>query len=209
MVYLFDCTLICVDTCFVFFLYFIKVLILDSTYKTNKYGLPLLQIVGVTNTNLSFQIAFAYLGHELTTHFSWVLQQLKEVCDLHGLLPKIILTDRDLGTMAAIRDVFPSSTNLLCHWHVTKNVKAKIKEMVHKDRRDDVIAIWHNIVDSPTIPDFELNMRVFMESCADIPSLISYVSDTWIKDHKERFICAWTNQHPHLGNLTTNRYFGI
>ena len=40
---------------------FPRVLLMDCTYKTNHYNLPLLQIVGVTSTNLSFFIAFAYL----------------------------------------------------------------------------------------------------------------------------------------------------
>ena len=127
---------------------FPKVLILDSTYKTNRYNLPLLQIVGVTNTEISFHVAFAYIGHELALHFSWVLEQLRGICELHSIHPQVFLTDRDLGCMSAILDVFPAATNLLCHWHVTKNVKAKIKELVHKDRREEVISLWLCIIDS-------------------------------------------------------------
>jgi hypothetical protein len=37
------------------------VLIMDSTYKTCKYRLPLLEIVGVTSTGMTFSMAFAYL----------------------------------------------------------------------------------------------------------------------------------------------------
>ncbi|XP_028100558.1 uncharacterized protein LOC114299930 [Camellia sinensis] len=40
---------------------FPKVLVMDYTYKTNRYRLPLLEIVGVTSTDMSFSIAFAYL----------------------------------------------------------------------------------------------------------------------------------------------------
>lgn len=81
---------------------FPKVLILDATYKTNKYYLPLLQIIGVTNTEMSFQVAFAFLGHELSHHFTWALEQLKGVCELHFIHPEIFLTDRELGSMAGI-----------------------------------------------------------------------------------------------------------
>ncbi|XP_028106138.1 uncharacterized protein LOC114305252 [Camellia sinensis] len=43
---------------------FPKVLIMDCTYKTNRYRLPLLEIVGVTSTDMSFSVAFAYLQFE-------------------------------------------------------------------------------------------------------------------------------------------------
>ncbi|XP_058742359.1 uncharacterized protein LOC131614827 [Vicia villosa] len=36
------------------------VLFFDCTYKTKRYRLPLLEIVGVTSTKLTFSVAFAY-----------------------------------------------------------------------------------------------------------------------------------------------------
>jgi len=38
------------------------VFLMDKTYKTNKYRLPLLQIVGVTSMRLTFSFAFALLA---------------------------------------------------------------------------------------------------------------------------------------------------
>ena len=40
---------------------FPTVLICDTIYKTNKYRLPLLEIVGVTSTEMNFSVAFVYL----------------------------------------------------------------------------------------------------------------------------------------------------
>jgi hypothetical protein len=39
-------------------------LFLDCTYKTNKYGMPLLDIIGVDACQRSFCIAFAFLSGE-------------------------------------------------------------------------------------------------------------------------------------------------
>ncbi|XP_050914631.1 uncharacterized protein LOC127129506 [Lathyrus oleraceus] len=39
-------------------------LILDSTYKTNKYRLPLLEMVGVTQTKKIYSVGFAFLDSE-------------------------------------------------------------------------------------------------------------------------------------------------
>ena len=41
-----------------------EILLLDCTYKTNKYGMPLLDMIGVDATGRSFCIAFAFLSGE-------------------------------------------------------------------------------------------------------------------------------------------------
>jgi len=40
---------------------FYIVLIMDSTYKINKYMIPLLKVVGITSKRLTFSYAFALL----------------------------------------------------------------------------------------------------------------------------------------------------
>jgi len=42
---------------------------MDMTYKTNKYQFPLLEIVGVTCTGLSFFAGFAFLSSEKEKNF--------------------------------------------------------------------------------------------------------------------------------------------
>lgn len=37
------------------------VLIMDNTYKTNKYKQPLFEIIGMTSTELIFDVAFSYM----------------------------------------------------------------------------------------------------------------------------------------------------
>ncbi|XP_050902765.1 uncharacterized protein LOC127115212 [Lathyrus oleraceus] len=54
------------------------VLIFDCTYKTNRYQIPLLEIVGVMLTKLTFFIGFVYLKHERDENFKWALKKLKE-----------------------------------------------------------------------------------------------------------------------------------
>ena len=45
--------------------------------------------------------------------------------------PTVIVSDRDLALMNAIKFVFPEACNLLCRFHINKNVKAKCKMLVH------------------------------------------------------------------------------
>ncbi|KAJ1407064.1 MULE transposase domain [Sesbania bispinosa] len=89
---------------------FFIVLIIDTTYKTNKYMLPLLEVVGVTSTELTFSVAFAYMEQEKADNFTWVLEKLKTMIPFPDVSPQVIVTDRDIALMNAVEKVFPNAT---------------------------------------------------------------------------------------------------
>ncbi|XP_038688706.1 protein FAR1-RELATED SEQUENCE 5-like [Tripterygium wilfordii] len=79
---------------------FPNVLLMDATYHTNRYRLPLVEIVGVTSTSQTFCIAFAYLNSEKEASYTWVLECLRSA--MHGCTsPRVSVTDRELGLMKA------------------------------------------------------------------------------------------------------------
>ncbi|XP_028093579.1 uncharacterized protein LOC114293667 [Camellia sinensis] len=114
---------------------FPKVLLMDCTYKANRYQLPLLEIVGMTSTYMTFSVAFAYLQYEKEDNYAWALGILRGVMD-ENTLPFVILTNRELTLMNALCTMFPVTTNLLCRWHIGKNMLANCKKMFEtKDKR--------------------------------------------------------------------------
>ena len=56
---------------------FLEALIIDCTYKTNRCKLPLLDIVGQTNTNSTFYIGFGLLAAEDEVHYSWEIRSMR------------------------------------------------------------------------------------------------------------------------------------
>ena len=50
---------------------------MNSTYKTNKYRMSLLEVVGITSTGLTFSVAFCLLVAEKENYFLWALDKLK------------------------------------------------------------------------------------------------------------------------------------
>lgn len=90
-----------------------EVLIMDCTYKFNKYRLPLLNVVRTTCLNTTFYAAFGFLLQERTEDFVWFLRILRNLyarLDLED--PKVIVTDRDAALMSAICEVFPKTTSV-------------------------------------------------------------------------------------------------
>ena len=99
------------------------VFLINSTYKTNRYRLPLLDFVGVTPTGMPFSAGFAYLEGERLNNVIWALERFRDIFLRRDALPGLIVTDRDLALMNVMKIVFPKCTNLLCSFHINKNVK--------------------------------------------------------------------------------------
>jgi hypothetical protein len=182
------------------------VLIMDSTYKTNKYRQPLLEIVGITSTDKTFVVGFGYMECEKMENYCWVLEKLKGLFIKQDLFPHVILTDRELALMNAIEVVFPHAVNLLCTWHINKNVNARCGAHLVKDMRKLVKQLWQNIVFSQDEVEYQQRLNEFEQACAGSSKFLDYVNDTWLNPHRQRFVEAWTNRVMHLGNTTTNRY---
>ncbi|XP_038701824.1 uncharacterized protein LOC119998546 [Tripterygium wilfordii] len=51
------------------------------TYKTNRYRMPLFEVVGITSTCLTFSVAFAYIGGKRIDNYLWVLQRLRSIME--------------------------------------------------------------------------------------------------------------------------------
>lgn len=84
-----------------------ELLLLDCTYKTNKYGMPLLDMIGVDATQRSFCIAFAFLSGESEADYTWALERLKSLYEqCNAALPSVILTDRCLAVINTASALF-------------------------------------------------------------------------------------------------------
>ncbi|KAH1249944.1 PKS-NRPS hybrid synthetase [Glycine max] len=127
------------------------VFLIDNTYKTNRYRLPLLDFVGMTPTGMTFSAGFAYVEGERINNLVWALQHFRGLFLKRDALPGVIVTDRDQALMNAVKDVFPECTNLLCIFHINKNVKAKCKSLIaQKNAWDYVMVCWGSLTDCPS-----------------------------------------------------------
>jgi len=115
------------------------VFLMDCTYKTNKYRLSLLEIVGVMSIGLTFSTAFAFLSSERQNNFTCALERLRGMfMTFEGGL-QVIVNDMDLALMNTIDIVFLECYHLLCHFHIHKNVQAKCKMLVNSVDTWDVV----------------------------------------------------------------------
>lgn len=101
------------------------VISMDCTYKTNQYGLPLLDIVGFAATGSTFYAGFAFMRDEKEDIYEVMLSCLAEVYQSLGLdppYPYTILTDKEKALITAIESVFLETKYMLCIWHINMRI---------------------------------------------------------------------------------------
>ncbi|XP_058753452.1 uncharacterized protein LOC131626634 [Vicia villosa] len=87
-------------------------------------------MVGVTSTEKTFAIGFVFLECEKKDGFRWALEVCRSLLKKHVEMLKAIVMDRDPALMNAVAKVFPSSDALLFRYHISCNVRSKVKPAV-------------------------------------------------------------------------------
>lgn len=206
------------------------VLLLDCTYMTNKYNMPLLELIGFDACQRSFCIAFAFLSGETEGDYEWVLGQLQSLytsCNIR--LPSVILTDRCLACLNALNVVFYNAVSLLCLWHANKAVLAhclpiftaqerllaKLSSIKTTNQEEsahwkEFYAGWHGIISSPTESTYRERLAAFEKKY--VPNHVeevAYIKEVWLEPYKEKLVKAWVDLNTHFGNVVTSRVEGI
>lgn len=185
-----------------------RVFLLDCTYKTNRYNMPLLHIIGLSPSNLSYSIAFCFMQNEQEESYKWTLQTFFSWLDPLRFHP-VLCTDRDLALLGAIRAICPRSPHLLCIWHINKNVLARAKQyFTSNEQFEAFIQSWKEFINSSNSIEYEDLLAKFMTKYSRVaPAALRYIQGTWLT-YKEMFIRAWIGQYLYLGNWATSRVEG-
>ena len=114
--------------------------------------------------------------------------------------------------MNAISCVFPQSYNLLCSWHINKNVLSygRTLELYEKDSEEEnsFMSQWHRLVSSETVDDYEKKWAEFRIQWQGYPQLLRYLTKTWLERDRKRFVRCWADRCLHFGHRETSRAEG-
>jgi MULE transposase domain len=162
--------------------------------------MPLFNIIGFTSTYKTFNVGFVFMSNELECNYCWALREFKKITE-----PKIISTDRELALMNAIGIVFPNTVNLLCIWHINKNILANCKKRFTDEKWEEFMKQWNMCCSSDTELKFQHNWGLLLEK-ADAAT-ICYIEENWMV-HKTKFLNIYTNKFQHMGSTATSRAEG-
>ena len=97
--------------------------------------------------------------------------------------------------------MFPTTSTLLCRWHISKNVLAKCKKLFdRKDTWGKFLLSWNLVVFASTKDEYERHLYALTLKYHAYEGTLNYVRNTWL-NNKEKFVIAWTNRIMYFGTL--------
>ncbi|KAH8937251.1 hypothetical protein BDL97_16G017700 [Sphagnum fallax] len=209
-------------------------LVMDCTYKTNKYKMPLLQIIGSTAIGSMFFVAFCFLSSETVESYGFALRCLKSMYQSIDLqletMLKSVFTDKDDALSAAILAHLPFVYHFLCIWHINMNVMKKCKPIFRQQLDNELgdeeigdnqykagvderwkafLQFWNAVIGATTEDAFAATWIALQGAIPEpeFATTIAYLENEWLR-HKEKFVHAWTDHHLHFGHRATSKAEG-
>ncbi|MBW0531200.1 hypothetical protein O181_070915 [Austropuccinia psidii MF-1] len=128
---------------------FPHLILMDCTYKTNKYQIPLFHIFGFRSSNKIFSWDFCLMKNKTETSSTWELNQyIEQVLNNTNLgPPPVNVIDRDLALKNSLKKLFPDSKFMLCIWHIKKDVSAHfMKTIGHGTDFENFMGLWNQVM---------------------------------------------------------------
>ncbi|XP_026417012.1 uncharacterized protein LOC113312477 [Papaver somniferum] len=196
---------------------FPQVLILDCTYKTNKYEMPLMNVVGHTSTKSPFTVDFCFLKDGLKESYVWALEQVKLVFR-EDALPKIMVTDQEAALLFAIRKVFQDAQNFLCTFHIWNNVRKKCQPIIQPLKLKELEKIAklpygeRQVKKKQFKKEYEANEMMWACFSNDWDALVWSITEEVYEENVAKLIANWSVKYPEIiiylrkKSLDTNKH---
>src|SRR6266536_793213 len=105
-----------------------EVLVLDATYKINRFRMPLVNIIKMIRINRNFYAASVFLAGEKENDYNMIFSDLKDLYDFWKLLyPLIFVTDTCEAEIKALKKIFFEVNYIFCTFHINNNILVKLK----------------------------------------------------------------------------------
>ena len=195
-----------------------EVIILDATYKTNRYSMPLAVLSGTTNLKTGFRAGMCFMKGETARDYEWLFRTSLELFKhLDIPLPIVWITDGDTQIHTGLITVVPDAWHALCVWHIEQNVATNCKKFFntneawqeffgHKkgEKEDHKVGEFQRLIHASNEADFDLRWQELQTKYDAIDEgICSYLTDELIPK-KQQWSKAWTDTKLHFNNHTTS-----
>lgn len=133
--------------------FFLDIVIVDATYRRNRFNMPLVNICGIDNFGGTIFLAFALINDEKKESYDWLFSKLREIWksnpiyfisdECKEIIQGIIFNNfLMLYLLLGIEKNF-NSRRLLCAWHIQRNFVSKFTNLnkTHSELYDKILAL--------------------------------------------------------------------
>ncbi|KAI1001259.1 hypothetical protein K3495_g6939 [Podosphaera aphanis] len=139
------------------------VLMMDGTYKTNRFGKACINICGSSGNNMISQLPIGFLSEERENDYLWLLGCVMKLLEEHRIAhPTCFVSDRELSLIKALDQRLPDCDHILCVWHVSINMVSKTKKYFQfQEDLDEFFTAWTTLVDFPSLVNYRKKLAAF------------------------------------------------
>uniref|UniRef100_A0A5B6ZZ28 Protein FAR1-RELATED SEQUENCE n=1 Tax=Davidia involucrata TaxID=16924 RepID=A0A5B6ZZ28_DAVIN len=109
--------------------YFGDTVTFDTTYRTNRYRVPIAPFTGLNHHGQPVLFGCALLLNESESSFVWLFQTW--LAAMSGRHPISITTDQDRIIRSAVAQVFPDTRYRFCKWNIFREAQEKLSHVYH------------------------------------------------------------------------------
>ncbi|KAL0222815.1 hypothetical protein P9112_002205 [Eukaryota sp. TZLM1-RC] len=158
---------------------------IDCTYKTEVKQLPLLAIVGITPTFMTYHVGFYYMKSETTVDYTWILSQLRSIC---SVIPEEFVLDQEQALRKSLTDIYAESHQVLCLWHIWQNIQRHCQKRFGSNSEFNYfINRFLRMVNEPNEDQHNTTYEEFLNEFSNVPDVLQYVKNEWMT-RRESFI---------------------
>lgn len=164
--------------------HFGDVVMLDTSFLTNRFRMPLVSFVGVNHHGQSILLGCGLLGDEAPASYVWLFKAWLEAMSAQP--PKALITDRSNSITAAVAEVFPGTRHRFCLCHICKKVSEKLGYL-WRTQANFMKKFYKCIFDSLTEDEFEKRWSKFIQH-------FGLMSDEWLQglyDDRRKWVLVY------------------
>ena len=119
-----------------------QVIVMDTTMKTNRFGLPLCILCGMDGNNHIVLFAVALIAYQSAEFFAWIFRQLKNAVGNDAMNNvQCIMTDGCRGMGGAMQTELSDKKRLRCIKRIEFNLYAALESLLNTE---DAMTIYRN-----------------------------------------------------------------
>ncbi len=173
------------------------IVLIDSTYQTNIYKVPLVVFTGIAPDGRNIIFGMAFVNEKYAT-YQWLL---KHFLQMHEKTPNLFVTDGDPAICKAVGDYFLQSEHFVCQWHLKRNLTrhfAYLKKGNNADPYYSLLKLPH-VSDKALFEEKYRKVETFFQSDDSFKKSLHYLRELysykqkWANCYKKTMFTAGTN----------------
>ncbi|XP_020421300.1 protein FAR1-RELATED SEQUENCE 5-like [Prunus persica] len=189
--------------------FFGDVVVFDTTFNTNRYGMVFAPLLGVNNHRQTGLFGCAFLTSKTTDSFVWLLEEFKKATPSEP--PKMIITDQDAAMSKAIAVTLPTIFHRYCIWHILNKITKKpgIEECFSEmnkciwgmDKKEEFDRKWEEIITNNGLQDHAWLSSIHAMWENWVPSYVKHVFSAGMSSSQRAKSChSFFKQYINLKN---------